>query len=217
MIHKKTQIFEHTMILLVVASSLIGCSTNQNKIFEQQEYEAKRSNIVFKVQRPDYQIVLDNDNKITQICNVATSSQCNFPKGTGKEVVQISNRQIGLGGYSAITTECGEKNMYAHNNPVERIDSSECSSRFYSISDYHIPVKLIFGVFTLGITILKKSGTSKRGIALMRKFRNGFLRQLRTEKQLAMGLAIPMRKLLRKQGQSWRIWSEQEWHRPLTC
>lgn len=151
MIHKKTQIFEHTMILLVVASSLMGCSTNQNKIFEQQEYEAKRSNIVFKVQRPDYQIVLDNDNKITQICNVATSSQCNLPKGTGKEVVQISNRQIGLGGYSAITTECGEKNMYAHNNPVERIDSSECSSRFYSISDYHIPVKLIFGVFTLGI------------------------------------------------------------------
>ncbi len=151
MIHKKTQIFERTMILLVVASSLMGCSTNQNKIFEQQEYEAKRSNIVFKVQRPDYQIVLDNDNKITQICNVATSSQCNLPKGTGKEVVQISNRQIGLGGYSAITTECGEKNMYAHNNPVERIDSSECSSRFYSISDYHIPVKLIFGVFTLGI------------------------------------------------------------------
>ena len=72
---------ERTMIFLVVASSLMGCSTNPNKIIEQQEDEAKRSHIVFKVQNPDYQILLDKNNKITQICNVASSTQCNSPMG----------------------------------------------------------------------------------------------------------------------------------------
>jgi len=142
-------ILERTIVFLVIASSLMGCSTNTNRIIEQQEDEAKRSHIVFKVQNPDYHIVLDKNNKVTQICNVESRAQCNFPVGTRNEIVQVSSQQIGLGGYSVITAACGEKNMYY--NPNERIDPSECSSRFYRSSDYHIPAKLILGVFTLGI------------------------------------------------------------------
>ena len=133
-------------IYLLCISLLTGCTTPQYQEIAKQEKAAASSNVVFRVNSPEFQVALNSNNRIVSVCNM--SHYC-APVDTDNEVIQISKDSIGLGGHYYRDVRCGVGLVTVGGVDKYNNDKNTCNSRFYT-SDWFIPWRVAGGLLTFG-------------------------------------------------------------------
>ena len=131
--------------LLYLSLLVSGCSTSPNKAIEQEQRSVANGKVSFRVQNPEYQFILDKDNRLTSICNA--SRRCGEGhNGHRDDVIQISRNGFGVA-YPTATFKCG------HGMGSDAVDGNDwaCDSRFYATSNRLLTQRIVFGVLTFGL------------------------------------------------------------------
>jgi len=136
-------------IFLCVCLVVSGCSTSQSRInaavkaIEEEKRSATSRNVWRVISNPEFQIVLDKNDRILSICNISQS--CDGLSDINHEAIEISSNDIGLSGYGDSETMCGASWLKNHN------DKRACNSKFYKTSSYLMGTRVASGLISAGI------------------------------------------------------------------